>query len=131
MRKIFIDCGAHCGCSVRKFLSEIAEDFEIFSFECNDYNFKYWPQLINNKSYDVIKKAVWIYNTHQTFYKVMSNRHSIGSSLFLTKVQPLRSKAEIEEIRVECIDLDFFIRSNGTTQWLDCSCWRLGCTECR
>ena len=38
MRKVFLDCGANNGCSVRKFRQIVKnyEDFEIFSFEPNE-----------------------------------------------------------------------------------------------
>jgi FkbM family methyltransferase len=37
MRKVFIDCGANDGCSVRKFrkIMKDSDDYEIYSFECN------------------------------------------------------------------------------------------------
>lgn len=65
MRKVFIDCGANNGCSVKLF-SEVYsdyQDFSVYSFECSDI---FYSQLksngskINFKEFFPIKKAVWI-----------------------------------------------------------------------
>ena len=41
MRKIFLDCGANDGCSVRKFINENKDykDYFVHSFEPNPFNF--------------------------------------------------------------------------------------------
>lgn len=114
MRKIFIDCGAHCGCSVKKFLNEVSDDFIIYSFEPDSSHFKYWPHLLNNKEYNIIKRAVWIDDSHKLFNRVLSERHSIGSSLFTNKVDPLRHKADIKQELVQCLDISNFILDNFT-----------------
>ncbi len=104
MRKIFLDCGAHCGCSRRKFLQEMymSHTYEIFSFEPDPSFNKYCPDLIN--------QAIWVQDCKQTFYKIGTTG---GSCLSRTKADYMRSrKHRVEEIEVECIDLHKFITSN-------------------
>lgn len=65
MRKIFIDCGANDGCSLRMF-SKVFEDykeFSVYSFECSDEFYgKMLPSGngIGFKEFHPLKKAVWI-----------------------------------------------------------------------
>lgn len=106
MRKILLDCGAHCGCSRRKFLAEFkdASEYEIFSFEPD-------PAL-NEYCGDLINKAVWIENTTKTFYKFWIDG---GSSLSKVRADILQQTKpnyyKREEIEVECFDLMEFIGS--------------------
>lgn len=107
MRKIFLDCGAHCGCSRRKFLAEFkdASEYEIFSFEAD--------KDLNEYCGDLINKAVWIENTQKTFYKFWIDG---GSSLSKTRADILQQTKPNyyprEEITVECFDIRDFIKSN-------------------
>ena len=72
MRKIFLDCGAHNGCSVEMFCSAYPDylDYEIYSFECDESRFN---QLIQKGSelglirFYPSKKAVWISNGKKVF----------------------------------------------------------------
>lgn len=65
MKKIFIDCGANNGCSIKMF-SEVFSDYEdffVYSFECSN---NFYSQLVNTakginfREFHPIKKAVWI-----------------------------------------------------------------------
>jgi FkbM family methyltransferase len=102
MRKIFIDCGAHCGCT-RRLVEETRPGFEIFSFEPDPELNQFCPDLIN--------KAVWIDNGERTFYKFGIDG---GSSLSLTRAELLRIRKPNywarQDITVPCIDLDEFIK---------------------
>lgn len=65
MRKIFIDCGANNGCSLKLFSYVFSDyqDFSVYSFECSDsfYNdLVVNGRKINFKDFTPIKKAVWI-----------------------------------------------------------------------
>ena len=108
MRSIFLDCGAHCGCSRRKFLKDHPE-FIAFSFEPDpDFN-QYCPDLIN--------KAVWIENCHKTFFKFKIDG---GSSLYEDRVKILKQRKpsyffEPTQMTVECFDLDLFIKDHFST----------------
>ena len=68
MRKVFIDCGANNGCSVRKFrrIHPDAHEFEYHCFEANPVFSKHFDNL--NVSY--YEKAVWIENKQLTFYQM-------------------------------------------------------------
>lgn len=107
MRKVLLDCGAHCGCSRRKFLREFkdASEYEIFSFEPDPALNEYCDSLIN--------KAVWIENTTKTFYKFWIDG---GSSLSKVRADVLQQTKpnyyNREEIEVECFDLRQFIKEN-------------------
>ncbi len=106
-RKIFLDCGGHCGCSRKKFLAEIqnADTYEIFSFEPDKELNAYCPDLIN--------KAVWIEDCQRTFYKFWIDG---GSSLSKTRADILEAGKPNyyprEEITVDCFDIDKFIKDN-------------------
>jgi len=113
MRKIFLDCGAYDGCSVRMFLDRRidANDFEIFSFEPNPNLAKYHPVYPSQ----FINKAAWIEDTKSTFFV-----HGIdgGSTLIKTKSKHNNRKAKrrptqfskAKELTVDCIDLCKWIR---------------------
>ena len=65
MRKIFIDCGANDGCSLRMFSTVFKDyqDFSAYSFECSD---EFYAELVSTgneigfKEFFPFKKAVWI-----------------------------------------------------------------------
>jgi len=101
MRKIFLDCGAHCGCS-RRLIEETRPGFEIFSFEPDPELNQFCPDLIN--------KAVWIENCEKVFYKFGIYG---GSSLSLTRAELLKIRKpnywDRQDIKVTCIDLNEFI----------------------
>jgi FkbM family methyltransferase len=68
MRKIFIDCGAHDGCSVRKFrkLYDRKKEYMIYSFEV-ELDFLSFFENISNHTF--INKAVWIRDGKKEFYR--------------------------------------------------------------
>lgn len=67
MRKIFIDCGAHNGCSVRKFNKNFNQEkeYEIFSFEPN---LKSFNSLKNEQDVNCYNAAVSTYDGEIEFY---------------------------------------------------------------
>lgn len=128
MRKIFIDCGAHNGSSVRFFSRNRLDwqEYEIFSFEPDPQHWNKWPVrvpicdvnavTIDHKEYDVIKKAVWIEDTTKDFYITEANfRPEGGSTLNCAKDihNKLKYQTNIgykfETIQVTCIDINKFI----------------------
>jgi FkbM family methyltransferase len=72
MRKIFLDCGAHDGCSVQMFVDQYKDykEYEIYSFECDNNRFdklvEKGKQLKLDKFYP-LKKAIWISNGKKAF----------------------------------------------------------------
>tara|TARA_Y100000361_G_scaffold126132_1_gene119945 strand:+ start:317 stop:1165 length:849 start_codon:yes stop_codon:yes gene_type:complete len=68
MRSIFIDCGSHDGCSIRKFrdLIDKEERYEIFSFEANPKLQSHYKDLSVKHSH--YNKAVWINNGNIDFH---------------------------------------------------------------
>lgn len=65
MRKVFIDCGANNGCSVKLFSKVFSDyqEFSVYSFECSGV---FYEQLVKTgrtisfKEFHPIKKAIWI-----------------------------------------------------------------------
>lgn len=100
MRKVFIDCGAHNGNSVRSFREHYpgAEEFEIFSFEPNRELAGCWP-ITGVLFYN---KAVWIKDGQITFYKK-------GTSQGCT-VNKFKGKRYPDKDEVDCIDLSKWMR---------------------
>jgi len=119
MRKVFIDCGANDGCSVRCFRDTIpgADEFEIHSFEANPNLNKYFP--IDGVQY--YNKAVWVEDGTISFYNVSVDKYGndsgeTGASTVceqkaLYNIAPGRHE-ENEIINVESIDLSKWIMSN-------------------
>ena len=118
MKKVFIDCGSHDGCSVRKFLDTIddAEEYEIHSFEPNPQLEKYHP--VGHATYH--KKAVWIEDGEITFYNFSTTG---GSSVLEEKNKRNERKTSEkplwmekfgmpEQITVDSVDLSSWIVSN-------------------
>lgn len=103
MNKVFLDCGAHCGCSRRFFQEKIDPlgEFQIYSFEPDPEFNKFCPDLIN--------KAVGTTNRTVPFYKF---RLAGGSSLSKLRADKLSPKLfPYSVIQTEEIDLDEFIKA--------------------
>ena len=107
MRKIFLDCGAWNGCSVRhfrKYYPECAEDYEFFCFEPDPANLEYLRDVPN---VNVIEKAVSVEDGEKKFYL---GDYTESGSLFKNKttggVDPNKF------ITVHTIDLPRFIKDN-------------------
>lgn len=104
-RKIFIDCGGHCGCTRRLFRDKFdtKKEFEIFSFEADPELAKYCP--------DLISKAAWVEDTIMDFFKFEMRG---GSSLIEERAKRLAKQPGYENIqdviKVECFDLDRWIK---------------------
>lgn len=97
--KIFIDCGGHCGCSIRKFTKELdpKNEYKRYSFECNPMLFPYYSDVNTT----LIKKAVWTKNETKKFYISTGNRLS-GSSISTNKTSG--NLSENNSIDIECVD---------------------------
>ena len=72
MRKIFLDCGAHDGCSIKMFTDIFPDhnEYEVYSFECDEDRFK--KLSIRGLEFDFvrfhpIKKAIWVSNGKKEF----------------------------------------------------------------
>jgi FkbM family methyltransferase len=102
MRKVFIDGGAHCGCSRKKFrqVYDPNNEYDIYSFEPDPSFNQFCPDLIN--------KALWDTDGFINFYKY---RLSGASSLLKSRADRITSEKG-QLIQVESIDLDKFIRYN-------------------
>jgi FkbM family methyltransferase len=101
MKKIFIDCGANNGCSVKLFSKVFSDyqDYFVYSFECSD---TFYSQLVTNgssielKSFNPMKKAVWISNGKKKY----------------DGWQLVDTKNENDNDGVESIDISEFIINN-------------------
>lgn len=104
MRKVFIDCGAHCGCSRRKW-DKLHPGYEIFSFEADPELCAKNPLLIN--------KAVSTSNGVSSFYKFGIDG---GSSLEKARADIMKVRKPhyypLDIINVSTFDLNEFILSN-------------------
>lgn len=99
MRKIFIDCGAYNGNSVRKFSSSF-NDFEIFSFEPNSLLAHHHKNLKST----LIQSAVWIKNEFVDFY--IDEKDFDGSSVYSHKINIVGNK----KIKVPAVDFSQWVR---------------------
>ena len=115
MKKIFLDCGAHDGCSIRLFKDSRKDynDFEIYCFEPNPNLAKYHP--VDKATF--FNKAVWIENGKIKFFNYGTEG---GSTLLAKKAKHNNRKvrdrphifAKSKTIKVECIDLSSWIKNN-------------------
>jgi len=117
MRKVFLDCGANNGSSVRKFrrIREDSDDFEVFSFEPNEVFEK--EIILTGAKY--INKAVWIEDGIIPFYVVSvdkygndSRRTGASSANKAKSDWNLKFHKEVEACDVSSIDMSNWILSN-------------------
>jgi len=112
MKKVFIDCGANNGCSVRMFrgLYDKEEIYEIHSFEPNPV-FDHW---FDDLEVNLIKKAVWIRNEELTFYQIENLRDGMesGASTLNEKKAKSHNNVIVHELKVEAIDFSEWVFNN-------------------
>lgn len=108
MRKIFLDCGAWNGQSVKVFrkVYDPNYEYEIYSFEPNPLYKDYFKKFQRNVFSD---KAIWIDDCERYFYLDYS-RKKAGSTLIKEKTSGVLDKNN--PIKVKCIDLDRWIKEN-------------------
>ena len=127
MRKIFIDCGSHDGCSVRKFMDLYDKDdeFEYFCFEINKLLESYYSDILDR--IDLQFKAVDVSDGQKPMYRMGLTG---GSTINKIKAEGLLEKqygrkecmlfdfhqvhknAELRTQEVESIDLSKWIKTN-------------------
>ena len=109
MRKIFIDAGAHDGCSVRKFRKETDKNNEcfIYSFEADSSFAQYFNKGIVNHKF--INKAVWIRDGKENFY-ISKEPLKAGGTLIKKKKSGKVDKRN--PITVETIDFSKWVLKN-------------------
>ena len=118
MRKVFIDGGAHNGCTVELFIKNYPDykEFEIYSFEINEgrYNqlVKKGQQLKLDNFYP-IKKAIWIEDGHKKFKR--------ADKLNLAKDQKdwYNNGSGVESINISKFILDNFSKEDYIILKLD------------
>ena len=104
MKKIFIDCGAHCGESILRAKKQFGEDIQVISFEPIPYFAKEIAKIHeNDNTVSVHNCAVWTENGEKTFN--ISPDKTDGSSL-------LEYHDQKKSIKVKTIDLSSWIKSN-------------------
>ena len=105
MRKVFLDCGAHAGTSVKKFREEYpnSNEYEIISFECNP---RFTETLNNTDGITFHNKEDWIEDGTQDFYI----GHAASSSLIYGKT---RGNLDFDNpVTVESVDLSKWLTEN-------------------
>ena len=107
INKIFLDCGAWNGQSVKVFRQKYDMRYEyfIFSFEANPLFTENFPHFDRHM---LCKKAVWIYDGYVDFY-IDNSKKRAGSTIMKEKTS---GDLDSNPIRVECIDLSRFIEKS-------------------
>lgn len=118
MKKVFLDCGSHDGCSVRKFLDvmEDSSEYEIHSFEPNPNLAKYHP--VTPAIFH--KYAVWVEYGEITFYNfsttggssVLKEKHERNVRKTSQKPAWMQNFGLPEAITVNAIDFSSWVSSN-------------------
>jgi FkbM family methyltransferase len=108
MKKVFIDCGAYDGSSIRKFrnLFDPEQEYTIHSFEPPSVHGeekikKLKETVASQKNVILHEKVVWIRNGTAIFY----DSGNAGASL-------LQMKTWENPTKVECVDLSSWIKEN-------------------
>lgn len=106
--KIFLDCGAHDGCSVTKFrkLYDKKQKYKIYSFEPEPQFAKFF---IDTPKHTFINKAVWISDGFLDYYR-SNEKLRVGSTLIKEKKSGKIDKQH--PIKVETIDFSKWILEN-------------------
>ena len=114
MRKIFIDCGAWNGLSVKFFMDNIPgwKEYEMYVFECNEKLLENIEKL--KKEYDadnmtIINKAVWVNDDHIEFYL---GGVGFSESSSLIKEKKTGNIDVGHPVRDPCVDLSKWITDN-------------------
>jgi len=103
--RIFLDCGGHDGCSVRKWMNDPEHsDFICYSFEPQPEMFPYYEDLPTT----LIPKAVWTEFGELPLYRAGKRWES--SSLLSGKITAPVRRVDT----VECIDFSHWLRENCT-----------------
>jgi len=106
-RHVFVDCGGHNGCSVRKFLKEIDPRgrFEIITFEPNDI---FGSRYSEFPRHSLIQAAVHVRDGEEFFF--LDREVGYGSSLFKEKTTGGIDTGS--PIRVPTVDLSKWLMEN-------------------
>lgn len=102
-RKIFIDCGAWTGDSIKEFEKHYT-GYEIYGFECESRVRKRLRRLSRETGFHFIEKAVWIRDENVNLY--LGHKRSQSSSLLLSKKRYIDETVFTE---VEAIDFSKWI----------------------
>lgn len=108
MKKVFLDCGAWNGQSVKVFrqIYDPGTEYFIHSFEAHPVHLNSFPAFERHKLHS---KAVWVEDCVKDFYLDYSVKRA-GSTLIETKTSGKLDKQR--PLAVECIDLDLWIKNN-------------------
>lgn len=113
-KKLFIDCGAHCGESILEAKKRFGENTKIVSFEANkDLSTKLSEYFQDDPNVTIQNKIVWINNNYTKFY--LSTAFSDGSSIYREKISGGISKNVYQE--VQCIDIIKYIDDIDQSKW--------------
>jgi FkbM family methyltransferase len=106
--KIFLDCGAHDGCSIRKFRSlyDRKQKYKIYSFEPEPDFAKYFQNI---PKHTFINKAVWIEDGVIDYYRSREQLRA-GGTIFKQKKSGNLDK--VNPIKIETIDFSKWILEN-------------------
>lgn len=94
MRKIFIDCGAWTGDSIRAF-KKYDNSYEIYAFECEPRLEETLQKMSNELNFNFINKAVWIKEGIIKLY-LGQNNLTQSSSILSSKKKYIDKKKPVE-----------------------------------
>jgi len=113
-KKLFIDCGAHCGESILEAKKRFGENTKIVSFEANKNLFtKLSEYFQGDPNVAIHNKVVWINNNYTKFY--LSTAFSDGSSIYKEKISGGISENVYQ--KVQCIDIIEYIDNIDQSKW--------------
>lgn len=124
MRKVFLDCGANDGCSVRKFIAERNDylDFEVYSFEPNkslNYCFEEFRKKLKS-NFNLFNLAVSDNNSFTIFYD--NPDYNVAGTINEFKGQQSLEGSmghvpdKIFQKKVKCLRISEWIKENFSTE---------------
>jgi len=113
-KRIFIDCGAHCGESILEAKRRFGDDIKIVSFEANvNLYTKLAEHFKDDPNVTIHNKAAWIHDDTIKFH--LSTAFSDGSSIYKEKVSGGVSENIYQT--VDCRDIADYINTTAYHGW--------------
>lgn len=127
MKKIFIDCGAHDGCSVRKFMKEydVDNEYEYHCFEMNGALFEFFDDLPptvfkynkavstrNGEALMLLQGNTGGSTINNNKKRTLIHKQHYRDECMLFDFDAVNKMGKIEEKQTECINLGKWIEDN-------------------
>jgi len=113
VRKVYLDCGAWRGVTVKKFIEKRSNQFDIYAFECHP---QFTHRLARIPSINTIMRAVWVKDEELTFYPGKTTKNPRVCKKWSHSGTLLKEKTrgidQHKSFKVQAIDFSKWITTN-------------------